>query len=142
MFLLTKKVIYIFIFLLFTLIFNYNCKRNKQEISKISDYREFNIEAAKKSCAKVRECFGYIYRTFPESILKKSTIEECENSALLNIDKKIETHTSNIQLLARTCYVPILNSNCKDLPLVIITDPNCNLLRAEIGKLNIEKYLK
>jgi hypothetical protein len=135
MFLFSKKIIFIF----FILLFIFNCKRNKEEILEISDYKEFNIQAAKESCTKIRKCFGYIYRTFPENILKKSTIEECEDYVLLNIDKKIETHTSSTELLARSCYVHILNSNCKDLPLVVITDPTCILLRAEIEKVNGKK---
>jgi len=137
MFLFSKKIIFIF----FILIFIFNCKRNKQETSEISDYKEFSIQAAKESCNKVRKCFGFIYRTFPENILKKSTIEECENYVIQNIDKKIETHTSSTKLLARSCYVHILNSNCKDLPLVAITDPNCILLRAEIEKVNGKKLV-
>jgi hypothetical protein len=137
MFLFSKKIIFIF----FILIFIFNCKRNKQETSEISDYKEFSIQAAKESCNKVRKCFGFIYRTFPENILKKSTIEECEDYVIQNIDKKIETHTSRTKLLARSCYVHILNSNCKDLPLVAITDPNCILLRAEIEKVNGKKLV-
>jgi hypothetical protein len=137
MFLFSKKIIFIF----FILLFIFNCKRNKQEISEILDYKEFINLAAKESCTKVRKCFGYIYRTFPENILKKSTIEECEAHVLLNVDKKLESHTSNIKLLARSCYIHILNSNCKDLPLVVITDPSCMLLKTEIEKVNGKKLV-
>ena len=134
MFLFTKKVK--IILLIIILIFFTHCKQGKLNLANITDYREFNIQATKASCKKIRECFGYIYRTFPENIASESSLEECENSILKNLDSKIEKHDIKIQNLARICYTIILSSNCKTLPLIIVTDANCSLLKSEIKKLN------
>lgn len=134
MFLFTKKVKIILLILI--LIFFTHCKQGKLNLANITDYREFNIQATKASCKKIRECFGYIYRTFPENIASESSLEECENSILKNLDSKIEKHDIKIQNLARICYTIILSSNCKTLPLIIVTDANCSLLKSEIKKLN------
>ena len=138
MFLLTKKVIIkvrspILILILMSFA---HCKQGKLNLANISDYKEFNIQATKASCKIVRECFGYIYRTFPENIARESSLEECENSILKNLDSKIEKHGIEIQNLARICYNNILSSNCKTLPLIIVTDANCSILKSEIKKLN------
>ena len=55
------------------------------------------------------------------------------------MDNKIEKHDLKIQNLARACYTNILSSDCKTLPLIIVTDPNCSLLKTEIKKLNNSK---
>ena len=137
MFLFAKKVN--IIFLIIILIFITYCKQGKLNLANSIDYKEFNIQATKASCKKVRECFGYIYRTFPEEIARNSSLEECENSILNDLDNKIEKHDLKIQNLARTCYTNILSSECKTLPLIIVTDPNCSLLKAEIKKFNNSK---
>jgi hypothetical protein len=140
MFLLTKKVIIKIILLIIILILFSHCKQGKLDLANISDYKEFNIQATKASCKKIRECFGYIYRTFPEQIARNSSLEECESVTLKDLDKKIEKHNLKIQNLARTCYTNILSSDCKTLPLIIVTDSNCSLLKAEIKKFNISNY--
>ena len=137
MFLFTKKVK--IILLIIILIFFTHCKQGKLNLANITDYREFNIQATKASCKKIRECFGYIYRTFPEEIARNSSLEECENTTLKDLDNKIEKHDLKIQNLARACYTNILSSDCKTLPLIIVTDPNCSLLKTEIKKLNNSK---
>ncbi len=116
-----------------------HCKQGKLNLANISDYKEFNIQATKASCKKIRECFGYIYRTFPEEIARNSSLEECENSIFNDLDNKIEKHDLKIQNLARTCYTNILSSECKTLPLIIVTDPSCSLLKVEIKKFNNPK---
>ena len=136
MFLFTKKIMLKIIFLFLYFIIISNCKQGKLDLTKITDYKEFNVQAVKASCKKARECFGYIYRTFPENIARESSLEECENSILKNLDSKIEKHDIKIQNLARICYTIILSSNCKTLPLIIVTDANCSLLKSEIKKLN------
>ena len=136
MFLFTKKIMLKILFLFLYFIIISNCKQGKLDLSKITDYKEFNVQAVKASCKKVRECFGYIYRTFPENIARESSLEECENSILKNLDSKIEKHGIEIQNLARICYNNILSSNCKTLPLIIVTDANCSILKSEIKKLN------
>ena len=133
MFLFAKKVK--IILLIIILIFFTHCKQGKLNLANITDYREFNIQATKASCKKIRECFGYIYRTFPEEIARNSSLEECENAIIKNLDNKIEKHDLKIQNLARACYTNILSSDCKTLPLIIVTDPSCSLLKAEIKKL-------
>ena len=133
MFLFTKKVKIILLILI--LIFFTHCKQGKLNLANITDYREFNIQATKASCKKIRECFGYIYRTFPEEIARNSSLEECENTTLKDLDNKIEKHDLKIQNLARACYTNILSSDCKTLPLIIVTDSSCSLLKAEIKKL-------
>jgi hypothetical protein len=140
MFLLTKKVIIKIILLIIILILFSHCKQSKLDLANISDYKEFNMQATKSSCKKIRECFGYIYRTFPEQIARSSSLEECESVILKDLDKKIEKHNLKVQNLARTCYTNILSSDCKTLPLIIVTDSNCKLLKAEIKKFNISNY--
>ncbi len=133
MFLFSKKVSLRNLFLVISLVFLSHCKQKNQDLLKIKDYKEFNVEVVKASCKKVRECFTYIYRTFPEDIAKNSSLKECESSALKNLDQKIEKHDLKIQALAKSCYTNLLSSNCKTLPLIIVTDPNCALLKSEIN---------
>jgi hypothetical protein len=136
MFLLSKKIILKILFLFLFFIIISNCKQGKLDLSKITDYKEFNVQAVRASCKKVRECFGYIYRTFPENIARESSLEECENSILKNFNSKIEKHNIKIQSLARICYTNLLSSDCKTLPLIMVTDVTCSLLKSEIKKLN------
>jgi len=136
MFLLINKVIIKIIVLIIILILFAHCKQGNLDLANIADYKEFNIQATKASCIKVRECFGYIYRTFPEEIARNSSLEQCESAVLNDLDNKIEKHDLKIQNLARICYTNILSSDCKTLPLIIVTDSSCSLLKAEIKKFN------
>ena len=108
-----------------------SCKKNN-DLQKISDYKEFNRVAAHLTCEKIRDCYSYIYRTFPKNLIKSNRVEDCEDHILQNLDEKLKNHTDKIQYYARTCYTEILNTPCKNLPITVLTNPTCSALKREL----------
>ena len=125
-----KKIVFAIASLIISI--SFSCKKNNN-LQNISDYKEFNRKAAHLTCEKIRGCYNYIYRTFPKNLLKSTRVEDCEEHVLQNLDEKVKNHSDKIQYYARICYTEILSTPCKNLPIAVLTNPNCNALKKEIG---------
>jgi hypothetical protein len=82
-------------------------------------------------CEKLIICYTSITRTFPSELQTEVNIENCENTALVDLDEKLSLHTETMKALSKGCYEKLLESECKDFLTFAYADTSCYMLKKE-----------
>lgn len=129
--------------ILFSILVFSSCKEKVPDLNKMN-YPEMHSVVSEITCKKMQTCFNYIYRTFPSDILQESGLEDCKKNILKGYEKKVNSHSIEIQTAAISCYSEIIQANCSELIMIPIISLSCIHLRELLDrdiifKKNLEK---
>ena len=105
------------------------CNRAPDLPDPIMDYEGFVRSSAGALCAKIVRCYAGIYRALPEEMQRRISAKECEESALADLDEKLELHTPVMKQMSVACYRDLLDGKCEEFAALSYWNPSCMILR-------------
>lgn len=110
------------------------CKKQPEKLPSLNNFDQYIEVVSHRMCYKMHQCFGKIFRTLPKNKRDKITSKHCIQTVLNNKQQKINKHTPEMKVFARSCYSAILSASCNKFGEVAFFSPDCvklNLLTDE-----------
>ena len=125
------KKIFLFVLLINVLSF---CKKEKLP-ARTGDYEVDMKIRLKAACAKIQECNGHLFRTFPDNYTAQDATKACESKSLQNLENSKKFYNDAIRVLSLDCAEKIIQANCEKFIAELVLS-SCMQIPKEIKNLS------